>query len=166
MDSGMWHCVWEWTKAIYRGSEPLALWVEGIALVAIFIYDRKDSRRERKEAHADRVAAIYEKMRQFLYAVTYGIRDGKFGPDHRFDSVVPLSVAPQPYGKQEFANIWEAYYLSILVNEEFGAYVKERLDEAVALQGVSGEGDFNKRLDVFYKNWTGDVMAKRMRELS
>jgi hypothetical protein len=49
-----------------KGSEPIALWLEGIALVLIFIYDCKDSKRERKEAHADCVAAIYEKLREFL----------------------------------------------------------------------------------------------------
>jgi hypothetical protein len=36
---------WEWIKA----SEPIALWVEGIALVLIFIWDRKDAAKNHKE---------------------------------------------------------------------------------------------------------------------
>jgi hypothetical protein len=36
---------WEWIKA----SEPIALWVEGIALVLIFIWDRKDAAKSHKE---------------------------------------------------------------------------------------------------------------------
>jgi ssDNA-specific exonuclease RecJ len=49
------------------------------------------------------------------------------------------------------------------VNEKFAAaYVKERVDEANALQGVEAVEEFNKRLKVFYQNRRGDVMAKRM----
>jgi hypothetical protein len=155
--------MWDWIKA----SEPIAVWLEGLALVAIFIYDRKDSKRERKEAHADRVAAIYEKMREFLSVVRDGIEGDDFGPGRRFEHVdvedhYPVELRPI----KQYTAIWEAYYSAILVNEKFAAYVKERVDEANALQGVSDAGEFKKRLGVFYKNWRGDVMAKRMRELS
>ena len=156
--------MWDWIKA----SEPIAVWVEGLALVAIFIYDRKDSRRERKEAHADRVAGIYEKMREFLKVVDEGILGDDFGPGKRFEYYNEnYSIYPgEPRLIKEYAAIWEAYYSSILVNEKLAAYVKERVDEAQALQGVDDTKEFDKRLEVFGQNWRGDVMAKRMRELS
>jgi hypothetical protein len=158
-------CAWDWVKA----SEPIALWVEGLALVAIFIYDRKDSRRERKEAHADRVAAIYEKMREFFKVVVNGIQGDDFGPGRRFEYYKENNYSIYPgdaYPMKQYTAIWEAYYSSILVNEKLAAYIKERVDEANNLQSVEAVEEFNNRLKVFYQNWRGDVMAKKMWELS
>jgi hypothetical protein len=168
-------CWWGWVKA----SEPIALWVEGLALVAIFIWDRIDRSHERKEnlaqlavakkqVHADRVAAIYEAMRKFLYVVADGIKNDDFGPGRRFEHYnEDHSIYPrEPYPIKEYVAIREAQYLSILIDENLAAYVKARVDEATALQGVDDTAEFNRRLDVFYKNWRGDVMANKLRELS
>ena len=163
---------WDWIKA----SEPLALWVEGLALVAIFIWDRKDAKDQheetleqhaiwRRQIHADRVAGIYQDLRHFVFVVATGIREDDFGPGRRFERV-PDDPHEEPYPLKAFAAILEAHHLSILINEQLAAYVGERVAEAVALQGVDDNEEFNRRLAIFWKNWEGKRMAEVMRKLS
>jgi hypothetical protein len=169
-----WYGVcWDFMKQ----NEFLALWLEGLALVAIFIWDRIDARGAHEEAlkqqdiwrrqiHADRVAGIYERLRGFLNLFVEGMGNHEFGPGARFDRATLPGYTIEPFIREEYNSICEAYYSSILVNEKFAAYVKERVDEAKALQGVDDTKEFDQRLAVFYLNWRGDVMAKRMRKLS
>jgi hypothetical protein len=162
-----------------KNNEWLALWVEGIALLLIFIYDRKDAKDQHKETleqhaiwrrqvHADRVAGIFQAMRTFLFVVSDGIQNDSFGVGQRFE--YHTSAADDPYDEaypmKEFVAIHEAHHLAILINESLAAYVGERVKEAVALQGVNDHEEFNKRLDIFWKNWEGKKMAEAMRKLS
>src|SRR5690348_18468537 len=44
----MWHSIWCW----FSTHEWVAVWLEGIALVAIFVWDRLDSRANHKQTIA------------------------------------------------------------------------------------------------------------------
>jgi hypothetical protein len=56
----MWHSVGVW----FSNHEWLAIWLEGVALLAIFIWDRKDARSSHKETMAQ--LEIAQKQSQFL----------------------------------------------------------------------------------------------------
>jgi hypothetical protein len=160
-----------------RNNEWIALWVEGLALVAIFRWDRKDARDQqretleqhsiwRKQIHADRVAGIFQAMRTFMFVVSDGIRYDSFGAGRRFEYSDIKDHYGEPEPMKEFAAIHEAHHIAILINDRLAAYVEERVAEAVALQDVKDHVEFNKRLDVFWKNWEGKKMAEAMRKLS
>lgn len=160
-----------------KNNEWIALWVEGLALVAIFFWDRKDAsdqQREtleqhaiwRKQIHANRVAEIFQAMRTFMFVVSDGIRYDSFGVGQRFE----YSDIKDHYGElepmKEFVAIHEAHHIAILINERLATYVGERVAEAAALQDVKDHAEFSKRLEVFWKNWEGKKMAQALRELS
>ena len=161
-----------------KNNEWIALWVEGLALVAIFIWDRIDAADQhektleqhaiwRRQIHADRVAGIYQAMRTFIFMVSNSIHDGSFGVGRRFEHEVSTDrIYSESYPMKEFVAIHEAHHLAILINEPLATYVGERVAEAVALQGVDDPTEFNHRLDVFWRNWEGKKMAEAMRNLS
>lgn len=157
-------CVLDW----FTKYEAVAVWLEGVALVAIFIYDRVDSRHERKAAHTDRVAAIYEKMRNFAKVIGKDVREDSFGVGKDFliyDEPEMGQEPPEPRVMKEYLEIYEAYFASILINPRFSAYIKERRAEADALQFVKSLEEFEKRLKEFQKNWHGETMAQEMWKL-
>lgn len=155
----------------------MALWLEAIALLAIFFWDRKDARDQRKETleqlaigrkqiHADRVAGIFQAMRTFMILVSDGIHYDNFGVGQRFEYAGTEDNYGEPEPMKEFAAIHEAHHLAILINDALAAYIGARVAEAVALQDVKDHVEFNKRLDVFWKNWEGKKMAEALRKLS
>lgn len=75
--------------------EFIAIWLEGIALVAILLLDwwtRVEEHREtiaqldiaRKQIHSDRVAEIWNALRRFVHFVVHGQLEGKVGPGRDF----------------------------------------------------------------------------------
>jgi hypothetical protein len=157
--------------------QAVAIWLEGIGLVGIFIWDRIDARDQhketleqhaiwRKQIHADRVAGVFQAMRNFLFMVSDGIQYDSFGVGQKFE----YSDTEDHYGDaqpmKELIAIHEAHHLAILINEPLAAYIGARVAEAVALQGVDDHAEFNKRLSVFWQNWEGEEMAEALRELS
>jgi hypothetical protein len=177
--------------------EPLAVWLEGIALVLILVADlreyrkqgeerkKQDAEREeqaldrakqaldraqqhrdtaeqmdiwRKQIHADRVAGIFETVRNFRHSIHKAISLGMFGPTKWFEQSAVLA--------ESYSALREAHYLSYLVNDRLPVYLMDRIAEAVALQRVQDHGEFNRKLTAFYESWDGDKMAKAFRELS
>jgi len=157
--------------------QAVAIWLEGIALVGIFIWDRIDAKGAheetleqhaiwRKQIHADRVAGIFQSLRTFMFLVSDGIRYDSFGVGRRFEYSDVKDLYGDPEPMKEFVALHEAHYIAILINERLAAYVGARVAEAVALQDVKDHTEFSKRLDVFWKNWDGRKMAEALRELS
>jgi hypothetical protein len=174
-------CWSEWLK----DSEPIAVWLEGIALVFIFglelrefrrqgrerqereaerIQDRKDLAAQmeiwRKQIHADRVAQTFEILREFTYAVSDAIMNGTFGVGAN------MFYAQHAPIYQKYMAVREAHYISKLISEPLAAYVWERVEEMEGLQRVADHQTFNERLTAFHQNWNGDIMAAKFRELS
>jgi len=156
--------------------EFVAIWLEGIALVAILLLDWYTMRKEhketlahldvaRKQIHADRVAEIWKTLRRFEYFVAWGRIDGRVGPGRDFSEDGNLSMKG---GKifQEYLDLQEAYYLSYLVSDPLAAYMKQRMEEADGLQRVSSPDEFAGRVQQFFKNWDVYEMARRIRDLS
>jgi hypothetical protein len=157
--------------------QAVAIWLEGLALVAIFFWDRKDASDQRKETleqlaigrkqiHADRVAGIFQAMRTFVFVVSDGIRNDDFGVGRRFEYSDIKDLYGDPEPMKEFAAIHEAHHVAILINEPLAAYIGARVAEAVALQDVKDHKEFSKRLEVFWQNWEGKMMAEALRKLS
>jgi hypothetical protein len=156
--------------------ESLAIWLEGIALVAILgfdVYARRQERREtiaqmdvaRKQIHADRVAEIWKALRRFEYFVAWGRIDRRVAPGRDFSEHGNVGIKG---GKifQGYLDLQEAYYLSYLVSDPLAAYVKQRMEEADRLQRVASPEEFGTRLQEFLTNWNVYEMATMIRKLS
>jgi hypothetical protein len=104
-------------------------------------------------------------MRIFPNTVSDGIRSDSFGVGQRFEYQNSEDPFDEPYPMKEFVAIHKAHHLAILINEPLAAYIGERVKEAVALQGVGDHQEFNRRLEVFWKNWEGKKMAEALRKL-
>jgi hypothetical protein len=105
-------------------------------------------------------------MRTFLFMVSDGIQSDSFGVGQRLEYQTSEDPYAESYPMKEFVAIREAHHLVILIDECLAAYLGERVKEAVALQGVNDHEEFNRRLDVFWKNWEGKKMAEALRKLS
>jgi len=175
-----------------KNHEFLAVWIEGFALVFIFVLDwweyRKQGRERakqeldrveqhqetttqmdiwRKQIHADRVAEIFRALREFEnFLVDSTHRNKSFGPGRDYSEFGNLGT--HPFGKifQPYLNLQEAYYLSYLVSDPLAAYMKERMAEADGLQRVQDPDEFYRRLGEFHKSWDVYKMAATIRELS
>ncbi len=175
-----------------RTYEPIAIWLEGIALVAIFgldwweyrnqgrerlkeEQDRIEQHKEtaeqmdiwRKQIHADRVAEIFRALRAFENFLVDSVhRNKSFGPGRDYSEFG--DVGTHPHGKifQPYLNLQEAYYLSYLVSDPLAAYMKDRMADADGLQKVQDPDEFQRRLAEFHKNWDVYKMAAKIRELS
>ena len=162
-----------WLKA----NEAVAIWLEGIALVLLFIWElkgRKEQHEEmlsqmdiaRKQIHADRVAEIFKALRTFENWLVESVhKTNSFGPGRDYSETGDLSR----FGGaifQEYLDLQEAYYLSYLVSDPLAAYMKERMAEADGLQKISDRDEFFKRLSEFHQKWDVYRMAAKIRELS
>lgn len=162
--------------SLLRASEPVALWVEGIALVAILFSEGRDRKRQhdetiapmgiaRKQIHADRVAEIFKVLRKFEYFIVWGQTNGKVGAGKDFSEYGNIGMKG---GKifQEYLDLQEAYYLSYLVSDPLASYMKQRMAEADALQRVPSSDEFQRKLQEFHKNWDVYEMAAKIRDIS
>src|SRR5215472_10396757 len=145
-----------------RTHEFIPIWLEGIALVAIFGLDwweyRKQGRERleqhketaaqmeiwRKQIHSERVAEIFRVLRRFEHFVMQGITAGKIGPGRDFSEFGNIS---RQGGRifQEYIDLQEAYYLSKLVSEGLFSYMKDRMGEADALQRTPNSEVFQNK---------------------
>jgi hypothetical protein len=174
-----------------RNYEFIAIWLEGIALVALFFLDwreyrnqgrerenqekdRAEQRREssdqmeiwRKQIHADRVAEIFKTLRAFHNFLIRAVHHDKtFGPGRDYSEFGDLSLKG---GKilPEYLDLQEAYYLSYLVSSPLAEYMKQRMAEADGLQRIKDPNAFHQKLQAFNNNWDVYQMAVRIRELS
>ncbi|HEX4426805.1 MAG TPA: hypothetical protein VH079_15505 [Terriglobales bacterium] len=171
--------------------EFLAIWLEGMALVAIFFLDWREYRNQgherakqeedrtkqhdetvaqmniwRKQIHADRVAEIFKALRRFHNFLIRAIHINKtFGPDRDYSELGNLSLK----GGQifpEYLDLQEAYYLSYLVPDPLAAFMKERIAEADGLQRIKDPNKFHEKLQEFNQSWDIYKMAAQIRELS
>jgi|GEM_PF-2860615 hypothetical protein len=175
-----------------RVYEPIAIWLEGIALVAIFVLDSREYRKQgqerlkeeqeridqhketaaqmdiwRKQIHADRVAEIFRALRAFENFLVDSVhRNRSFGPGRDYSEFGNLGTHPYSKIFPAYLNLQEAYYLSYLVSDPLAAYMKERMAEADGLQRVKDPEEFHRRLAEFHKNWDVYKMAAKIRELS
>jgi hypothetical protein len=119
----------------------------------------------RKQIHADRVAEIWTALRRFEYLIAWGRIDGRVGPGKGFSEHGDLGMKG---GKifQEYLDLQEAYYLSYLVSDPLAAFMKQRMDEADALQRTKSPDEFANKTQEFFKNWDLYKMARRIRDLS
>jgi hypothetical protein len=180
-------CIAAWLKDY----ESIAVWAEGIALVALFFLDWQEYRKQgreratqeqeraeqhketsaqmeiwRKQIHADRVAEIFRTLRAFHNFLIQAVYTTKqFGPDRDYSEFGDLSLKG---GRifQQYLDLQEAYYLSYLVSDRLAAYVKERMEEADRLQRVKDPGQFHQKLQQFNEKWDVYKMAVQIRELS
>ncbi len=170
--------------------ESFAVWLEGIALVAIFFLDwkeRKDQGRERKQEdrdrterhketatqmdiwrkqiHADRVAEIFKVLRRFEHFIVQGVHfDKTVGPGKDFSDTGDVGRGGKIF--KEYLDLQEAYYLSYLVSDPLAAYMKDRMAEADGLQRVPNSEEFYRKLQEFHQKWDVYKMAAKIRELS
>ena len=169
------HCLSGFTDWL-RTYESIAIWLEGIALVAILFldwYTRREEHKEtiahmdiaRKQIHADRVAEIWRALRGFEHFVAWGQIDGRVAPGKDFSEHGNIGMKGGKIFK-EYLDLQEAYYLSYLVSDPLAAYMKQRMEEADKLQLVANPAEFGEKLQQFFKNWDVYQMAKRIRELS
>lgn len=170
----MWTCLADSLKA----SEPIAVWLEGIALVLLFIWELKGRREQReemlsqidiarKQIHSDRVAEIFKALRSFHNFLIESVHKTKiFGPGKDYSSYGNISQHPEGRIFPEYLALQEAYYLSYLVSDPLAAYMKERMAEADELQRVGDAEDFHRRLMTFNEKWDVYKMAAKIRELS
>jgi len=180
-------CVLVWLKDY----ESIAIWLEGIALVALFFLDwreyrhqgterlrqerdRMDQHKEtaaqmeiwRKQIHADRVAEIFKTLRTFHNFVIRAVHlDKTFGPGSDYSEFGDLSLKGGKIFK-EYLDLQEAYYLSYLVSNPLAAFMKTRMAEADGLQRVKDPAAFYQKLEEFNQNWDVYELAARIRELS
>lgn len=164
--------VFNWLKS----HEYIAIWLEGIALVAIFGFDWRARREEhqetleqmdiwRKQLHADRVAQIFAALRRFHEFVVHGVHIRKtFGPGRDYSEHGDLSLKG---GKifQEYLDLQNAYYSSYLITDRLAAFMKARMAEADGLQRIAEPEEFYKRLQEFNEKWDVYKMATEMKEL-
>lgn len=169
------HCIAALTDWLHR-YEFIAIWIEGFALVAIFVLDwftRREQHDEtmahldiaRKQIHAERVAEIWSALRTFEYFIVWGQIEGKVGPGKDFSEHGNLGTKGGKIFK-EYVALQEAYYLAYLVSDPLAAYMKQRMEEADSLQRVGDPAEFGRRLQEFLKNWNVYEMTKKLRELS
>jgi hypothetical protein len=179
------------TAAWLRDYEFVAIWLEGIALVAIFILDWREYRHQgrerakqeldrieqhnetarqmdiwRKQIHADRVAEIFRTLRAFHNFLVRSVHHDKtFGPGRDYSEFGDLSLKG---GKifREYLDLQEAYYLSYLVSEPLAVFMKERMAEADGLQRIKDPNQFQQKLQEFNNNWDVYKIAAKIRELS
>ncbi len=170
----MWTNIANWLKTY----ESIAIWLEGIALVLLFIWElrgRAEQHEEmlkqidiaRKQIHADRVAEIFRALRAFENFLVDAIhRNKSFGPGRDYSEFGDVGRHPEGKIFQPYLNLQEAYYLSYLVSDPLAAYMKERMQEADGLQRIQNSEEFHRRLAAFHKNWDVYKMAAKIRELS
>src|SRR4029077_3641708 len=156
--------------------ESVAIWLEGIALVLLFIWElrgRKEQHEEmlkqldiaRKQIHADRVAEIFKALRKFENWLVESVhKTNRFGPNRDFSVAGDASYGGPIY--QEYLDLQEAYYLSYLVSDPLAAYMKQRMAEADALQRIPDRDEFYRKLQEFHQKWDVYTMAANIRELS
>ncbi len=136
------HCFLAWL----RDYESIAIWLEGIALVALFFLDWREFRHQgrerarqehdrleqhkeiaaqmdiwRKQIHADRVAEVFKTLRAFHNFLIRAIHiDKTFGPGRDYSEFGNVSLKG---GKifQEYLDLQEAYYLSYLISDPLAA---------------------------------------------
>jgi hypothetical protein len=171
--------------------EFVAIWLEGIALVAIFFLDWREYRKQgierlkqeedrrkeheetaaqmdiwRKQIHADRVAEIFKALRVFHNFLIRAVHISKtFGPDRDYSEFGNLSAkGGQIY--TEYLDLQEAYYLSYLVSGPLAAFMKDRMGEADGLQRIKDPTEFHRKLQEFNERWDVYKLAAQIRELS
>jgi hypothetical protein len=160
-----------------RTYESIAIWLEGIALVLLFIWElkgRKEQHEEmvvqmdisRKQIHADRVAEIFKSLRRFEHFLVESVHKTKtFGPGKDYSEYGDISrKGGQIF--QEYLDLQEAYYLSYLVSDALAAYMKERMAEADGLQRIPEPQEFYRKLQEFHQKWDVYKMATKIRDLS
>ena len=164
--------------------EALALWLEGIALVAIFFLDWREYRRQgkerleehretaeqmdiwRKQIHADRVAEIFKALRRFEHYIVHGGHFGeKIGPAKDYSEYGDISNKGGRISL-EYLELQEAYYLSYLVSDRLAAFMKQRMTEADGLQRVPDPEEFGRKLQEFHRQWNVYELAAKIRDLS
>jgi hypothetical protein len=178
--------------AWFSAHEYVAIWLEGVALVAIFFLDWREYRKQgrerlkqererteahketaaqmdiwRKQIHADRVAEIFTTLRRFHNFLIRSVHIKEtFGPDRDYSSFGNISLHPDGKIFPEYLELQEAYYLSYLVSDPLAAYMKERMAEADGLQRVKEPDEFYRKLNEFNEKWDVYKMAAKIRELS
>jgi hypothetical protein len=169
---------------LLKAYEAIAVWLEGIALVAILLLDWREYHRQgkertedhraaaeqrniwRKQIHSDRVAEIFKALRRFEHFVVHGGGLGeKIGPGKDFSEFGDISNKGGRIS-QEYLDLQEAYYLSYLVSDRLATFMKQRMADADELQRVPDTAEYARRLAEFYKNWDVYKLATKMRELS
>jgi hypothetical protein len=176
---------WDWFKT----HEWLAVWLEGIALLAILFADsleyraqgkerkkldkdREEARKQftdqldvaRRQIHSDRVAQIFETMSDFADSMVDRVLERHWEPGdtyHWFD--------PDTGGEgvmKEYAAIQHARNLAILINPPLAAYIGERIAEADTLSNCPDQEELAKRFKIFRANWEDQKMAEAIRQLS
>jgi hypothetical protein len=164
--------------------ESVAIWLEGIALVLILLFEEKARREQRdemheqreisrkqmdiwrKQIHADRVAEIFKALRNFEHFIVQGVHFRKtVGPGKDFSDSGDYSNKGGNIFK-EYLDLQEAYYLSYLVSDPLAAFMKERMAEADGLQRIASPEEFHNKLQEFHKSWDVYKMAVKIRELS
>ena len=172
--------------------EFIAIWLEGIALVAIFGLDLREYRKQgrerlkqeqerieqhketavqmdiwRKQIHADRVAEIFSVLREFHNFLIRSVHiDKTFGPGGDYSAFGNISLHPEGRIFPDYLALQEAYYLSYLVSDPLAAFMKERMTEADGLQRVNDSEEFHRKLMEFNQMWDVYKMAAKIRELS
>lgn len=183
---------WSGLVALTTKYESVAVWVEGLALVAIFWLDWWEYRRQgrerlkqdqerieqhketsaqmdiwRKQIHADRVAEIFSVLRKFHNFIIRSVHiDKTFGPGKDYSTLGNISLRPEGRIFPEYLALQEAYYLSYLVSDPLAAFMKERMTEADGLQRVNDSEEFHRKLMEFNRTWDVYKMAAKVRELS
>jgi hypothetical protein len=176
----MSHCLFVWPLTTMsdwlKANDFLAIWIEGIALVLLFIWElkgRKEQHEEmlqqldiaRKQIHADRVAEIFRALRQFENWLVDSVHKTKrFGPGRDYSIPAPAGIWPTIF--PEYLALQEAYYLSYLVSAPLADYMKERMGDADALQRIADNDQFYQKLQEFHLKWDVYKMAAKIRELS
>jgi hypothetical protein len=167
-----WYGVcWEFMKH----NEFLALWLEGLALVAIFIWDRKDAADQHKEMleqqdiwrrqiHADRVAGIFDTMFHFADSMIDGVLENDFEPGDTYSWIDPDTGRENVM--REYIALLKTRHIAVLINPALAEYVTARVAEANALSNCPDSDEFAKRFKVFREHWKGEKMAEEIRELS
>jgi hypothetical protein len=159
-----------------KSYDYIAIWLEGIALVLLFIWELKGRKEQhgeilkqmdisRKQIHADRVAEIFKALRRFENWIVESVhKTNRFGPNRDFSIAGDAGLGGPIY--QEYLDLQEAYYLSYLVSDPLAAYMKQRMAEADALQRIADRDEFYKKLTEFHIKWDVYRMAAKIRELS
>src|SRR2546423_1610298 len=103
----------------FDSHQYFALWLEGIALLAIFIWDRIDASQQhkqtlaqmsiwRKQIHADRVAEIFRALRAFENFLVDSIhRNNSFGPGRDYSEFGDVGTHPHSKIFQPYLNLQE-----------------------------------------------------------
>jgi hypothetical protein len=175
---GIFSGVWDWLVKY----EAVAVWIEGIALVAIFGLDwmvRTEDKQEqqaqhtetaeqmniwRKQIHAESVREIWRALRNFEHFV---VHSGKVAVGKQFMEDDPGNTSIHRFTVcKPYLDLQEAYYLSRLVSERLFDFMKQRMADADSLQRVPEAGLLQERIAKFHKNWDVYEMAAKLRDLS